>query len=196
VGTTSKQWIFTDQLGSTIAMADSTANALARTYTYTYTPDGDPTTAGTGPTIDVQFAGGQRIGSLYPYGARYHDPATATWTQQDPINQFASLAQANHYNYVGANGVNETDPDGAATANGRCIRGRPNYAPTLCRRAGLKTVSEAEAQNSPGVNPCVVSLTSTFLSAAGTVLSIPSGPGVTVGAAGTATSAYGAVQSC
>ncbi|HEY6759050.1 MAG TPA: RHS repeat-associated core domain-containing protein [Baekduia sp.] len=111
VGTTSKQWIFTDNLGSTVAMADSASNTLARRYTYT--PDGDPSTSGTGATTDVQYAGGQRISNLYHYGARYYDPLTASWTQQDPINQIGSLGQANRYSYAAGDPVNGSDPSGA-----------------------------------------------------------------------------------
>jgi len=57
-------------------------------------------------------ASGHQIGSLYHYGARFYDPATATWTQQDPINQITSLTQANHYTYTGGNPIDGTDPTG------------------------------------------------------------------------------------
>jgi RHS repeat-associated protein len=111
VSTTNKQEIFTDVLGSTIAMADDGANTISRSYAYD--PDGNATTAGTGTTTNLLFAGGHQInGTLYHFGARYYDPTTATWTQQDPINQIASLTEANHYTYVGGNPVNAVDPTG------------------------------------------------------------------------------------
>lgn len=34
------------------------------------------------------------------------------WTQQDPLNQAASLTQANRYTYVGGNPVDFVDPTG------------------------------------------------------------------------------------
>jgi RHS repeat-associated protein len=110
VGTTSKQELFSDALGSTIAMADDSANTLSRHYTYD--PDGNPTTTGTGATTNLLFAGGHQVGSLYHYGARYYDPTTATWTQQDPINQITSLTQANHYTYTSGDPVDRVDPTG------------------------------------------------------------------------------------
>jgi RHS repeat-associated protein len=108
--TTSKQELFSDALGSTIAMGDDGANALARSYAYD--PDGNTTTSGSGASTNLLFATGQQVGSLYHYGARYYDPTTATWTQQDPINQITSLTQANHYTYAGSNPINNTDPTG------------------------------------------------------------------------------------
>jgi RHS repeat-associated protein len=107
VGTASKQELFSDALGSTIAMADAGANTLSRHYGYD--PDGNPTTTGSGATTNLLFAGGHQLNNMYHYGARYYDPATATWTQQDPINQIGSLTQANRYTYVGGNPIDLTD---------------------------------------------------------------------------------------
>jgi RHS repeat-associated protein len=110
VGTTNKQELFSDALGSTIAMADASANTLSRHYSYD--PDGNPTTTGTGATTNLLFADGHQLNNVYHYGARYYDPATATWTQQDPLNQITSLTEANHYTYVGGNPIDGTDPTG------------------------------------------------------------------------------------
>jgi RHS repeat-associated protein len=97
-------------LGSTIATADDGATALSRSYDYD--PDGNATDSGTGTDAIVRFAGGYPIGGLYHYGARYYDPATAAWTQQDPLNQISSLTQSNHYAYAGGDPVNSVDPSG------------------------------------------------------------------------------------
>jgi RHS repeat-associated protein len=105
-----KQSIFTNRLGSTIAVTDHANNTLDRTYTYD--PYGTTSTTGTGATTDILYAGGLTIGGLDHFGARYYDPTTATWTQPDPINHLSSLAQANHYTYVGGNPTNSTDPTG------------------------------------------------------------------------------------
>ena len=105
----SKQFFLNDTLGSTIALTDTTG-AIVRSYTYD--PDGNPTTTGTGPTADLKYTGGQLVGSLYHYGARYLDPTTARWTQQDPLYQAATLTEANRYSYVADDPVNGTDPAG------------------------------------------------------------------------------------
>jgi RHS repeat-associated protein len=111
VSTTNKQELFTDVLDSTIAMADDGANTISRSYAYD--PDGNPTTTGTGATTNLLFAGGHQInGTPYHFGARYYDPTTATWTQQDPVNQISSLTEANQYAYVGGNPINAVDPTG------------------------------------------------------------------------------------
>jgi RHS repeat-associated protein len=106
-GTTNKQAIFTDALGSTIALADINATTITRNYAYT--PDGVATTSGSGATTDIQFAGGHSIAGLYHFGARYYDPNLASWTQPDPLNQINSLTEANHYAYARADPVDNTD---------------------------------------------------------------------------------------
>jgi RHS repeat-associated protein len=118
VGTASKQELFSDALGSTIAMADDSANTISRNYTYD--PDGNASTTGSGATTNLLFASGHQVGSLYHYGARYYDPATATWTQQDPINQIGSLTQANHYTYVSGDPIDGSDLTGTVTTYDPC----------------------------------------------------------------------------
>jgi hypothetical protein len=63
--------LFSDALGSTIAMADDGANALARHYNST--PDGVSSNLGTGATTNLLFASGHQVGNLYRFGARYYD---------------------------------------------------------------------------------------------------------------------------
>jgi RHS repeat-associated protein len=86
-----------------------------------YDPDGNATSSGSGATTDLRFAGGQVVGSLYHYGARYYDPAVGRWTQQDPINSYVDLTQANRYAYAGGDPINSVDPDGTSTRLGRFI---------------------------------------------------------------------------
>jgi hypothetical protein len=64
VGTTSKQELFSDALGSTIAMADDSANTISRNYTYD--PDGNASTTGTGTTTNLLFASGHQVGKPVP----------------------------------------------------------------------------------------------------------------------------------
>jgi RHS repeat-associated protein len=109
--TTSKQYLFGDQLGSITALADDNANSLTRTYAYD--PDGNRTSTGTGANTDLGHAGGlDPPNNLYHYGARFYDPSTAHWTQQDPLNAVASAQNANRYTYAAGNPINEVDDSG------------------------------------------------------------------------------------
>jgi RHS repeat-associated protein len=80
------------------------------------------------PRLRSQYAAGQLdTTGLYHFGERYYDPNTMRWTQQDPINQGASLTQANRYAYAGGDPINNVDPIGMATASGHCIEGRKGF---------------------------------------------------------------------
>jgi RHS repeat-associated protein len=149
-------------------------------------------------TTNLLFASGHQAGNLYHFGARYYDPGTATWTQQDPINQIASLTEANRYTYTGGNPVDEGDPTGTATAGGRCIEGRQGYMPAQCKRAGLKTVTAAEYAEATGthVNDCAASVTGLVSSVIGGAASSPTVAGAAAGAAGAFSSLIGIAHSC
>lgn len=105
----SKQFFLNDKLGSTIALAD-TSGAIVRSYTYD--PDGNATSTGSGATTDLKYAAGHQLAGLTHFAARYHDPGTARWTQQDPINQYDDLTEANRYAYSSGDPINYTDPAG------------------------------------------------------------------------------------
>jgi RHS repeat-associated protein len=150
VGTSSKQELFTDALGSTIATADDGATTLSRSYDYD--PDGNATASGSGTDAVVRYAGGYTVGGLYHYGARYYDPSTATWTQQDPLNQISSLTEANHYAYAGGNPINAVDL--AGLQGSPCVGDRPSPAarannPAItvawCKRYQASTGNPAKA---------------------------------------------------
>jgi RHS repeat-associated protein len=108
----SKQFFLNDVLGSTIALTDG-SGAIVRSYAYD--PDGNASSTGSGATTDLRFAGGQVVGGLYHYGARYYDPATARWTQQDPIANYTDVTQANRYTYASDDPINLADPTGASS---------------------------------------------------------------------------------
>ncbi len=97
-----------------------------------YDPDGNPTTTGSGATTNLLFAGGHQLNNVYHY-----DPATATWTQQDPINQITSLAQANHYTYTGGNPIDNVDLNGQQGSP--CKGGEPSPA----ARANNKAITRS-----------------------------------------------------
>jgi RHS repeat-associated protein len=46
------------------------------------------------------------------FGARWYDPATGTWTQQDTYNAPLSPGNANRYAYAGGDPINASDPTG------------------------------------------------------------------------------------
>jgi RHS repeat-associated protein len=113
--TTTKQYLFSDELGSITALADDNANSLTRTYAYD--PDGNRTSTGTGTgsgvVTDLGFDGGQLLpNNMYHYGARFYDPSVARWTQQDPLNAIASQQDANRFAFAGGNPLNATDLSG------------------------------------------------------------------------------------
>ncbi|MEO8967311.1 MAG: RHS repeat-associated core domain-containing protein [Solirubrobacteraceae bacterium] len=99
-----------DGLGSVIGTTDPAGNLI---NTYTYDPYGQTTTA-TGPTPNLfgYTQGLQAPAGLIHYGARYYDPATSRWTQQDPLGQPGDPNSANRYAYAGGNPVDFTDPAG------------------------------------------------------------------------------------
>ncbi len=67
-----------------------------------------------GPDTWIKYAGGHDIGGgLYHYGARFYQPSSGRWTQQDPLLQPGDLRQSNRYVYYAAGDpVNYNDPSG------------------------------------------------------------------------------------
>jgi RHS repeat-associated protein len=96
-------------------------SASRRARSYTYDPDGNPTTSGSGATTNLQYDGGHQIAGLDHFAARYYDPGSARWTQQDPINQITSLTEANRYSYMAADPVNGRDLSGTRSLIGGLV---------------------------------------------------------------------------
>jgi RHS repeat-associated protein len=100
----------TDALGSTIALAGSTAKAET---TYTYDPFGNTTKEGTASENPFQYAGRENDGDgLYYNRARYYSPVGARFISQDPLGQEANEPSGNVYLYAGDSPTNATDPYG------------------------------------------------------------------------------------
>ncbi len=97
----------TDNLGSTLALSDSTG---ALPTQYSYEPFGNTTATGTNSN-PYQFTGRESDGTgLYFYRARYYSPVNQRFVAEDPIG-FAG-GGVNFYAYASNNPPNLRDPQG------------------------------------------------------------------------------------
>ena len=79
------------------------------------------------------------------FGARWYDPATGTWTQQDTYNAPLSPGNANRYLYAGGDPINVADPLGSWTLS---LSGCLGY---LCVQANVGTDSNGDLTGGGGV---------------------------------------------
>jgi RHS repeat-associated protein len=111
-----------DAQGDVIALVSSTGKVER---TFRYGPYGENTKSEGTQTIPFPFGykGGYRMpggnkgatsvaNGLYHVGARYYDPTTGRWTQQDPLSKVASPVQANRFVFAGGDPINRSDPSG------------------------------------------------------------------------------------
>jgi RHS repeat-associated protein len=103
-----------DGHGSVVGLTDPSGAVAAE---YGYDPYGrltwlaDP--SGVGVYNPWRYVGAYQDGTgLYKMGARYYDPTTGRWTQQDPIANPLDPGQWNRYTYVGGDPINFVDPMG------------------------------------------------------------------------------------
>jgi len=116
------EYVLPDPFGSVAALTNSTGTQTAPSSgTYQYDPYGNP--VGTASSTFGYRGALIMPGGLLHFGQRYYDPSTGAWTQQDPINQAASLTQADRYAYVGGDPVNEADSDGEDVKSVLCTVG-------------------------------------------------------------------------
>ena len=105
---------------------DGTGNPAAlltsdnyQAFAYSYDPYGVPTltsnSGGSGvPQNPYLFKGGiqDRTTGWVHYGARWYNPGTGRWTQQDTLDAPLDPANANRYAYAGDDPINNLDPTG------------------------------------------------------------------------------------
>ena len=114
VGTGTIQYTFSDQLGSTVLVLDS---SFSNPSVMRYDPWGKLRyTSGSTPAANAFAFTGQRqqseIGLDY-YGARWYDPYLNRWTSPDSIIPDPYDPQSyDRYSYVRNNPVNRVDPSG------------------------------------------------------------------------------------
>jgi RHS repeat-associated protein len=98
----------TDVLGSTIALADGSAEVGT---SYTYDPFGTATETGEANDNPFKFTGRENDGTGLQYNrARYYSPADARFISRDPAGLVGS--GPNLYWYASGNPLNFTDPSG------------------------------------------------------------------------------------
>ncbi len=108
-GPTGSSSLLSDVLGSTVALADS--SATVRT-TYTYEPFGTTSVSGATDANPYQFTGRENDGTgLYYYRARYFHPGLQRFISQDPVG---AQDGKDLYAYVGGNPLLRVDPFGLA----------------------------------------------------------------------------------
>jgi RHS repeat-associated protein len=109
------QYYLPDPFGSPAMLTSSTGTQTAPTSgTYQYDSYGKP--IGTGPSTFGYRSGLILPDGLIHYGARYYDPANASWTQQDPLDQIGSPTQEDRFAYTGDDPINLSDPRGLEAA--------------------------------------------------------------------------------
>jgi RHS repeat-associated protein len=98
----------TDQLGSTIALANGSGEP---TTEYTYDPFGTTTSTGASSSNPYQFTGRENDeDGLQDNRARYYNSSTGTFISQDPLGIAGS--GINLYQYAGSDPINASDPWG------------------------------------------------------------------------------------
>ena len=104
-GTTSRNWLMTDERGSVIALTDSAGSEVAIN---SYDEYGIPGSANSGR---FQYTGQEWLPEIgmYYYKARLYSPSLGRFMQTDPIGYANGL---NWYNYVGSDPINFADPLG------------------------------------------------------------------------------------
>ncbi|MDX6648302.1 MAG: hypothetical protein QOJ97_253 [Solirubrobacteraceae bacterium] len=127
--TGSTYYYILDGQGSVLGLTDA-SGSLANSYSYE--PYGKLATQTETVPNAFRFQGQyQDTTGLYHMGARFYDPGTARWTQQDPISHEIDPTQTSAYTFASSDPVNRQDSSGLYPI---CNRGPcpPPYAWNAC----------------------------------------------------------------
>ena len=109
-------YVYSGNNGSPVGLI---TDAGIQSYSYEFDPYGTPvlTAGGTGNGTGQNpflFQGGiqDRATGWVKFGARWYNPTTGRWTQQDTLDNPLDPNNANRYAYAGNDPVNNTDPSG------------------------------------------------------------------------------------
>lgn len=136
-GTTADAYVAHDNTGLPVLLTTSTGSACMYVYDGTGNPAGLVTNFGSlaylenfdpygGATVTQNSGGTGYVDNPYTYrgglqshttqlikfGARWYDPTTGNWIQQDALNAPLDPANGNRYAYAADNPINNTDPIG------------------------------------------------------------------------------------
>ena len=130
----SGELVFTDLLGSTVALSNGSSNQT----TYAYDPYGVSTSAGAATNNTYQFTGRENDGTtagLMFYRARYYNPAWGRFVSEDPIGVAGGV---NLYGYVEQDPTDLADPHGnAGDGTPRTNTAQNKQIDEICKRLKL-----------------------------------------------------------
>ena len=106
----SAAWYLTDHLGSVRDLQDNASGAIIDHLDYdAYGNVTNETQPGNGDRLKYAQGTWDATLGLYHFGARWYDPTTGRWDEQDPLGL---LPDSNDYRYVGNGPTDSIDPYG------------------------------------------------------------------------------------
>jgi RHS repeat-associated protein len=108
-----------DAFGSVALLSNSTGAQIApASGVYQYDSYGQSLSE----RAQFNYRGGFSVAAgLVHYGARYYEPILGAWTQQDPLDHFDRLGEADRYTFVADDPINASDPAGLCSSVIHCL---------------------------------------------------------------------------